>query len=224
MRQRQLELERQRRLEEEKKKKQLAQSIRKEETKLRAQEEAVTRSLNQLIQEVEANQLKDGLLYSKLMSQKEKADAKIRDFSRAYDKNSIPQMEAQLEALKKFQGNLKSEDQAKLKELIKQFDDELVLKKDFEKRQQVLSDLSEATVSERKTYHIPTIPKVEEETQETIDIQAEVEMAYEKLEPFLQDKSTYFIHDVEHLYDSIRSLRAMKPTTVNTKNHKSIYG
>lgn len=209
-RQRQLELERQRRLEEEKKKKQLQQLIRQEEEKLNKLVEAMTQFMDKCILEVKANQMEDLLPYTKLLSQKEQTDEKVREFTIAFDKNSISQMEAQLKTLKNFQSNLKSDDHSKLNELAKQIEAELQLKKDFEKRQQVLDDLSEATVSKKRTFDISEITSSEKDSNETkettINIQTVVEKAFEELAPYRQDITTNFFQDVERLYDSIRSI------------------
>ncbi|SOC15811.1 hypothetical protein SAMN05880501_108146 [Ureibacillus xyleni] len=209
-RQQQLELERQRRIEEEKKKKQLQSSISKEQENLKQHVEAINHSIDQLSQQVKEYELEDRLLYSKLLIQKGKTDTKIRDFTISYDKNSIPQMETQLKRIKDFLSNLKSDDHTKLKELASQIESEIALLKDLKKRQQVLQDLNSTVVLEKKIYDISSIPMMVKETEEVIepmiDIQKEVNRAYEEFEPFLKEKSAYFYHDVENLYDSICSI------------------
>ena len=94
-RQRQIELERQRRLEEEKKKKQLQRSISKEEEMVKKLTDSMSQLLNRLIIEIQENKLEDRLIYTKLLSQKEKTYEKVQGFTITFDKNSIPSMEAQ---------------------------------------------------------------------------------------------------------------------------------
>ena len=102
------------------------------------------------------------------------------------------------------------EDQRILNELAQQLEAELHIKKDFEKRQQLLEDLSDATVSEKKIFNISEITNVENEAEDSSDshisIEEELEHAYEELHPFLQDRTTYFYNEVEQLRESIRSI------------------
>lgn len=208
-RRRQLELERQRRLEEERKKKQLQQSIQLEENNLKNVVNGLCQSLEQLLYEAKINKLDERVIFSDLARQLDQINEKYQNISWKYDVESIPNMEAQLEKLKKLQNEFLDENQSKINELAKHLDIELTTQREFTQQQQLLNDLSEMKRTEKKTFDLSGLSRNEMSSNkdEAQDVQTLVNQVYEQITPYLEDQNTYFYNDVKQLYDSVCSIR-----------------
>lgn len=188
-RRRQLELERQRRLEEERKKKQLQQSIQLEENNLKNVVNGLCQSLEQLLYEAKINKLDERVIFSDLARQLDQINEKYQNISWKYDVESIPNMEAQLEKLKKLQNEFLDENQSKINELAKHLDIELTTQREFTQQQQLLNDLSEMKRTEKKTFDLSGLSRNEMSSNkdEAQDVQTLVNQVYEQITPYLED-------------------------------------